>query len=273
MGNKLKEITFNTFKSLKNQEIVLPLAYSEEFEKHALAIGLDLENYNIILEDLNQDNNKLNEIIRKTNQNLNTFHESTKRASKAIEDSNSIELQNIQSDIEAMKKEIEFLQKELFTDSLTKVYNRKWFKDIYLHNDTFNEDGFLAFIDLNKFKEINDNYGHLIGDQVLKYLCNYIRKELSKYNISIVRYGGDEFIILFNKDNNNIQNLNVQISNMQTKLYKQKLQSKNANNATFNFTFAFGIVKFQQYDSADSIIKEADAAMYENKIHIKNNLS
>jgi len=271
MPNKLKEVTFDTFKALKDQDIVLPSTYSDEFEKNASNVGLDLEDYNIILENLNQDSNKLDKILHQTNQNLETFHRSTQKASEAIENSDSAELKNIQKDIETMKKEIEFLQQELFTDSLTKVYNRKWFKDIYLNNDTFNEDGFLAFIDLNKFKEINDNYGHLLGDQVLKYLCNYLKNEFTRYNTSIIRYGGDEFIIIFTKDNT-IQELTINMTKIQSKLYKQKLQSKNASNATFNFTFAFGIVPFKQYDEADDIIKQADTAMYENKQYIKNNL-
>ncbi len=271
MTNKLKEITFDTFKTLKYQDIVLPSTYSQEFEKNATITGLDLEDYNVILDDLNQDFNNLDKVLHKTNKNLDSFHKSTQQATKAIENNNSEELKTIQYDIELMKKEIEFLQKELFTDSLTKVYNRKWFKDIYLNHNNFNDNGFLAFIDLNKFKQINDNFGHLIGDQVLKYLCNYLQNELKSYNISIIRYGGDEFIILFNS-NNNIQKLTIDMTNIQTKLYKQNLQSKNASNTTFNFTFAFGIIEFKQYDDADDIIKQADINMYKNKIYIKENL-
>ncbi|MEA1915552.1 MAG: GGDEF domain-containing protein [Campylobacterota bacterium] len=268
MANKLKVITFDTLKTLNKQEIVLPSDYSHTFEQNAKNLGFDLQNYDIILEDLNQDTQKIDTIIEKTNKNLNSFKESATRASKAIQNSDNEELKSIQTDIDTMKKEIEFLQNELFTDTLTKVYNRKWFKDIYLQNDIFQEDGYLAFIDLNDFKQINDNHGHLVGDQVLKYLCNYLNKYLKEYAHSIIRYGGDEFVIIFSQKNNG-EKISNQLISIQKKLLMQKLQSKNAHKSTFSFTFSFGFIAFNKYDSFDPIIQKADEKMYQNKLELK----
>lgn len=93
------------------------------------------------------------------------------------------------------------IKKEVFLDSLTGLHNKKFFWDTfdpqlekYLHSyDTRSTNLFLCVFDLNNFKRINDNYGHMIGDQILIEFSKKLLQELD-YNEFAVRFGGDEFI-------------------------------------------------------------------------------
>jgi diguanylate cyclase (GGDEF)-like protein len=118
----------------------------------------------------------------------------------------------------------------------------------------------MVFIYLNKFKSINDTYGHLIGDKVLKYFSKQIQKELRKEDL-LFRYAGDEFIILFENSNKKIildKMLNIQ------KKYNN-IKFKVNNKIKIDISFSFGMAKFKKNDIAKKIIKKADENMYKNK--------
>jgi len=263
MSNKLKEVTYLTIKSLKSHDIVLPEKYSFTFENIAKKLEVNLDKEDLFLKDLYQDEDNLNKIVTKTNASLSTLKKSTSDAKKAIANKDQKSLDNINAELSKMQKQIEFLQKELFSDSLTGAYNRKWLRDEYLKNDKFITSGHIAFLDLNKFKIINDNYGHLVGDQVLKYLVKFLNNELNYPGIDIVRYAGDEFIILFEKE----QTLNLDIKKLmlqvQKKLSEQKLKSAKINE--LQFSFSFGLINFEKDQELDNVLEVADELMYKNK--------
>lgn len=82
-------------------------------------------------------------------------------------------------------------RKNLYIDSLTGAYNRH-----YLYEETKNnKPSHLIMLDLDNFKQINDNYGHLIGDRILVAFSRLLRHSLRSTD-RIVRFGGDEFIIM-----------------------------------------------------------------------------
>lgn len=263
MGNKLKEITYLTVKDLKNIDIILPGTYSNTFEKFAKKLSLDIDDEDIILKDMNQDIDHVNEIVEKTNDNLNSLEKTTKNAQKAIKEKDDESLSEIHEELAFMRHQISSLQKQLFSDPLTEAYNRKWFSDYYLEKDYFKNDGFIAFLDLNKFKVINDQYGHLVGDQVLKYLVKFLKKELNYKGVDIVRYAGDEFIVLFNKGKIGSLNVEKTVKEAQKKLSKQKLKSSKINE--LQFSFSYGLTPFKKADAVEDIMDKVDELMYRNK--------
>lgn len=92
----------------------------------------------------------------------------------------------------ALKNEI------IFTDSLTGLYNRVYLE--FLHKRACNKkDCWVSgiMIDLNGFKQINDNYGHAEGDLALCIVADLLRKSFSEYGV-VTRYAGDEFVIMLN---------------------------------------------------------------------------
>lgn len=263
MGNKLKEVTYLTVKDLKKHDIVLPSTYSSTFEGIAKKLEVNFEKENVILKDLQQEMNHVDIIVKKTNENLTSLHDSTCKAQKAIQEKDDSSLNEINDELKKMQEQINFLQKELFSDPLTTAYNRKWFADYYLKDERFKNDGFIAFLDLDKFKIINDSYGHIIGDQVLKYLVKFLQVQLNYPGVDVVRYAGDEFIVLFDKDKTISLDVNKLMKETQVKLSMQKLKSSKIK--ALQFSFSYGITSFKQNQEIEGILEMVDSLMYEDK--------
>ncbi|WP_430482894.1 diguanylate cyclase [Rossellomorea marisflavi] len=92
------------------------------------------------------------------------------------------------------KKHLESL---VLIDELTHVYNRKYLQQAYSRlKDQGDRQLCVAILDIDHFKKVNDTYGHLIGDQVLREFAGYLKQKVGAQDI-IFRYGGEEFVILF----------------------------------------------------------------------------
>ncbi len=97
-------------------------------------------------------------------------------------------------------------RKKIFTDPLTKTFNRNYLEEI---SSMINLEHYsLAMLDLDKFKIINDTYGHKAGDYVLT-LASKIFKDSIRDSDILIRYGGEEFLLLINNRNNNNTNIDV----------------------------------------------------------------
>lgn len=91
-----------------------------------------------------------------------------------------------------------------YKDELTKIYNRRKMKEMTnkIFNNNLEQDIYIAIIDLDNFKKINDKYGHPNGDKVLEKLVELIQKFIKEPDM-LFRYGGEEFTIIFNNKNKN----------------------------------------------------------------------
>lgn len=97
-------------------------------------------------------------------------------------------------------------RKRIFTDPLTKTFNRNYLEEI---SPLLNLEHYsLAMLDLDKFKSINDSYGHKAGDYVLSR-ASMIFKESIRDSDILVRYGGEEFLLLINNRSNNKTNIDI----------------------------------------------------------------
>ncbi len=153
-------------------------------------------------------------------------------------------------------------------DSLTGLYNRNYLterlKQFEAKIKRNKSKIILVFLDLNNFKQINDVYGHKKGDEVLKGIADLMKKTFREYDL-IVRYGGDEFIIIIEKEDEkslNIEDAVKKLNNNINKKYKN-----------YNISFAYGIavsneVLDKNFD-LNKLIELADERMYENKNKIK----
>lgn len=263
MQNKLKEVTYVTLKKLRNNDIIPPMTYSKTFENVAKELDVDFDNKDLILKYLQEDADHVDTIVKQTNNNLVTLQKSASDAQKAIKNKDEESLKTINTELSKMQEQIDSLQKELFSDPLTGAYNRKWLSDYYLKNSKFKNDGFIAFLDLNKFKIINDEYGHVIGDQVLKYLVKFLQKELSFPGAYVVRYAGDEFVLLFNQEETASLNIDKIMRSTQIKLSQQKLKSSKIKE--LKFSFSYGLTNFKKEQDIETVLEIVDELMYKNK--------
>ncbi len=151
-----------------------------------------------------------------------------------------------------------YAKRESYTDELTKLWNRNYLRklvdDKFLYNRYI-----IAMVDIDFFKKINDQYGHDVGDIVLKEIAKTFENTIDQKDL-VFRYGGEEFLFLLQKDSYNktlnslmhaIQNLTIKVSNHPLKV-----------------TVSIGVNRdLYRYKSFADMIKSADIALYNAKIN------
>ena len=92
-----------------------------------------------------------------------------------------------------LSRTISNYHKEVYTDPVTGIQNRRYYDD---HLRGMTEVDAVAMMDVNEFKHINDTYGHLVGDQVLRKIAEVLQRSVRRSD-AVVRFGGDEFVAVF----------------------------------------------------------------------------
>lgn len=180
------------------------------------------------------------------------------------------DLENRSSIIKKQKKYIEELKDNLFRDSLTNCYTRKWLKEKYINGDIkFNKSGFMILIDLDNFKIINDTYGHNVGDDALRFISHQLMMvELSQSKQrKVVRLGGDEFLLILNESE---KELGETLQEVESSIYnlKQKIENKRFSTEdgyAIKLIFSYGVAEFKKNQEYKYVLEQADKKMYQNK--------
>lgn len=268
-NNKILKIISNETKNSINQlAIVTPSIFAAIFAKIANEHNAKIDNEIDLSHDLlKMECSQLTQLQLETSKNVNQLTQSTNKAIDAIQAKDDKLLGEVLSEVNTLRQEVEKLKESVYKDELTQTYNRKWLNDNYINsqNETFQQDGFLAILDINYFKIINDTYGHVIGDKVLILLANSFKKTAH----SVVRYGGDEFCIIFPKEFTQEKALSI-LHELREDILSKKLK---AHKSTFNVSFSYGVVGFKKNNSLSKIIEEADKNMYEDKQNIKKRIT
>ncbi|MFK5969397.1 MAG: EAL domain-containing protein [Candidatus Marithrix sp.] len=169
--------------------------------------------------------------------------------------------EGIVENITGRKHAEEKLRYDATHDQLTGLLNRNSFTESL--TDAIAQDDLVfavLFVDLDRFKIVNDSMGHLIGDQLLTDIAGRLSQEVTGDNI-VARFGGDEFALIF-KNSPNLQTLEQDIANILYK-FSQPYQLKDE---TFNTTASIGVaLSNSEYKTADEMLRDADTAMYEAK--------
>lgn len=171
------------------------------------------------------------------------------------------------------KRILEESMRELaYTDSLTKLGNRRILFETGVHEIEravrYNHPLSLFLFDIDDFKSVNDKYGHLLGDEVLSTIADYLFTAIRQVDLKI-RYGGDEFIILL-------------IETGQKEAFQTAERLRHAiENMDFGIeegvTISGGVVEMTGDETLEALIERCDDALYvakntgRNKIHLKKN--
>lgn len=162
------------------------------------------------------------------------------------------------------KKEIQKINTKAleyaFTDGLTGLYNRHYLNDFVkkftlLENES--SDFAVAFIDIDKFKDINDTMGHTTGDCILKCLALKL-KSLTRTDDILCRYGGEEFIIIYSDISKEeiikkMQHIRASVENMDFKCEHRRI------------TVSIGLSIGKKGDDINRVMHESDIALYAAK--------
>lgn len=172
-------------------------------------------------------------------------------------------------DITLAKLAEEELRKQAFHDPLTSLPNRRLLADrlsqAQLYSSRYPGFAALMVLDLNKFKQINDTYGHEIGDKLLIEVAHRLRMTL-RVNDTIVRLGGDEFVVLIERLDADEVAAQHQAQFVLEKLNANLGQEYQFEDLRFYCTASIGIKLFKgDKDAAESLLKDADLAMYKLK--------
>lgn len=155
----------------------------------------------------------------------------------------------------ALKNEI------IFTDCLTGLYNREYLK--FLHKRACNKkDCWVSgiMIDLNGFKQINDNYGHAEGDLALCIVADLLRKSFSEYGV-VIRYAGDEFVIMLNTTDDQL------IRKIIKSAKKNFVTENEKNDKLYQLSASMGYaITNLSNETIDDFMNRIDEQMYQDKM-------
>lgn len=127
----------------------------------------------------------------------------------------------------------------------------------------------IIMMDVDDFKNVNDIYGHLNGDIILKDLSQIIKENIRNTDMAF-RYGGDEFIILCSKTNASGAHI---VAEQIRVTFNKKTYHFNKGEQHFNISLGLADCKYGEFESVANIIKKADQAMYQSKQKGRNTVS
>jgi diguanylate cyclase (GGDEF)-like protein len=160
----------------------------------------------------------------------------------------------------SIAKQNQILSSEIALDKLTSVKNRN-FLETYLNQlveRDYVNDCYLLFLDLDRFKPINDVYGHAVGDDVLRMVAKRLQGIL-RSNDLLGRYGGDEFVIII--DNQSMKDVQKIVNRMITTINTAML----IDERHYYVGVSVGICKYERDWTASQWLAYGDMAMYRAK--------
>lgn len=176
--------------------------------------------------------------------------------------------------MEELKRDLEYVRREAMTDGLTGIANRKAFDtelDRALQSAAANKGGFsLLMVDIDFFKSFNDNFGHQVGDQVLRLVARTLKDGLKGRDFA-ARYGGEEFsIILPDTDLSGA----VAVGNSLRKAVASKdVINRSSGKVLGRITMSVGVAEYAGDRTMEELIERADNALYTAKHNGRNQVA
>ncbi|MHB1404277.1 MAG: GGDEF domain-containing protein, partial [Desulfitobacteriaceae bacterium] len=162
-------------------------------------------------------------------------------------------------------KRLDFVNKQYFIelstkDQLTNTYNRLKFNEslsseIQLARRYVNAFSLIMF-DIDHFKKLNDENGHIFGDKVLIEIANIVKESVREVDV-FARWGGEEFVILLPQTN--CKEASALAERLRKSIYNKSFKKE------MNLTCSFGVTSFSSQDDEDSIMDRVDMALYKAK--------
>ena len=171
--------------------------------------------------------------------------------------------EEVQTFLAEQTARIAYLENLTLTDELTGLRNRRGFNEQLRRTlaaaNRYGDQGVLVFCDLDNFKNINDTYGHHVGDYVLRQLAKVLEAEVREIDL-VARLGGDEFAILMIQTN---WRDGIKRAQMLSRAVNRTIVTYHGNE--ISVSASFGVEPFGPQDEENNLIARADMAMYVNK--------
>ena len=210
----------------------------------------------------------------KDREGLRAIVESLVQTTKTMEASNRQLEQRLtasKQEINELQVNLEAVRTESLTDPLTQLANRKFF-DITLEKAianalATNEPLSLMLTDIDHFKNFNDSFGHLTGDQVLRLVAMSVKHNV-KGKDTAARYGGEEFAIVLPST---VLRAAVTVADhIRRAVMAKELMKRSTGEHLGRITISIGVATLRKGDSVQSLIERADECLYAAKRHGRN---
>jgi diguanylate cyclase len=202
---------------------------------------------------------KINEILESLMRDTHTMQTDIMRSREALLHQKE-EAESSQEKIKKLQDELSQLSETVRLDQLTGVLNRRGLDEAFTAEvSRFNRGGgslSVALLDIDNFKNLNDTYGHQVGDAALKHLADVVKKTIRPTDI-VTRLGGEEFVILL--PDTNIEEAVITMTRLQRTLTKEYFLG---NNERLLITFSAGVALYKKDEEQPDVLSRADQAMY-----------
>jgi len=169
-------------------------------------------------------------------------------------------------EVARLREHLEQVRRDAMTDALTNLANRKAFDE---HLATACEQAdmhgtglTLAVLDIDHFKQFNDNWGHQTGDQVLRYVASVLGRVAKQPRLA-ARYGGEEFAMIF--PNESVAEVEKALESVRLEIGSRALRRRSTNDELGAVTLSAGFARRRPGETACGLLDRADAALYASK--------
>jgi len=187
------------------------------------------------------------------------------------------QLSHAAQDMVDLRSDLDKVRKDSLTDPLTGIGNRAYFSEQLAHVlQESRETGTpvsLLMADIDHFKKFNDNYGHLIGDEVLKLVAKTLVENLKGRDI-IARYGGEEFVIIL--PHTTVQDAARVADSLRDHLSTKQIRRRKTHENLGIVTISLGAAQYKDGEDPQNLIDRADLGLYaakqagRNKVVVQN---
>jgi diguanylate cyclase (GGDEF)-like protein len=247
-SQKSLEILVNFLRNASNQYVEINIAemHYSEFKELAIQANLMIKERHRIEEAIKIVNSKLNDRVE---ENTKEIEDLNVNLNKKV-DERTLKLRNL-----------------LNIDGLTQIYNYKYMmetlEDEIVKAQKCKRKLCIAMLDIDHFKNVNDNYGHLCGDKVLAKVASRLKAAV-KDKGSVARYGGEEFMFIL--PNTNIHNAYELVDQSRKNVMGLQFEEDN-----LKVTISAGVVEYC-FETAKELVKSADEKLYKAKKNGRNRI-
>ena len=203
-----------------------------------------------------------------TNQLKSLVDALTKSTQRMHEGSSSLHanLDDSREEVKALKKELKLAKAEAKTDQMTRLANRRGFEDQLeaLSGDPLTKDAThsLLIADIDKFKLVNDTYGHIFGDKIIKVVAKAL-DNLTKGKDIAARFGGEEFVVVL--PDTTIEGGIAVSESIRRNIANGRIFNPKTKEEIQRVTISIGVTEFHLSEDINTVIERADEALYRAK--------
>ncbi len=173
------------------------------------------------------------------------------------------ELDSTRQETKMLRRQLQEARQQAKTDVLTELPNRKAFFDLLAEMDGNGEFKHgrhsLFMLDIDNFKHVNDNYGHLLGDKVIRAVAQVLKK-LTKGKDFPARIGGEEFIVLL--PDTDMDGALAVAETIRRTIEQARIINPRNQQVISKVTVSIGVTAFEPGDDLESVLHRADRALY-----------